>query len=66
MIMMEAKKPDQPDNEVSAPGFGCRPDDGQFLHDGHPDGYGEADDSMSIHAIQRTLELGIQFFYRAH
>jgi len=64
--MMKKKKLGHTDIEVSAVGFGCWPIGGQFLLDGHPDGYGEADDSMSIHAIQRTLELGIQFFYRAH
>mgnify|MGYP000893964504 FL=1 len=60
--MMKKKKLGHTDIEVSAVGFGCWPIGGQFLLDGHPDGYGEADDSVSIRAIQRALELGIQFF----
>ena len=62
MTMMEKKKLGQTDIEVSAVGFGCWPIGGQFLLDGHPDGYGEVDDGVSIRAIQRALELGIQFF----
>jgi|HigsolmetaAR203D_1030402.scaffolds.fasta_scaffold06951_3 aryl-alcohol dehydrogenase-like predicted oxidoreductase len=60
--MMEKKRLGPTDIEVSAVGFGCWPIGGQFLLDGHPDGYGEADDSVSVRAIERALELGINFF----
>ena len=60
--MMEKKRLGQTDIEVSAVGFGCWPIGGQFLLDGYPDGYGEVDDDVSIKAIERALELGINFF----
>ncbi|OUM95303.1 MAG: aldo/keto reductase [Thermobacillus sp. ZCTH02-B1] len=62
MRMMGKKKLGRTDIEVSAVGFGCWPIGGQFLLDGHPDGYGEVNDDVSIRAIERALELGIQFF----
>jgi len=60
--MMEKKKLGKTDIEVSAVGFGCWPIGGQFLLDGKPDGYGDADDDASVRAIERALELGINFF----
>ncbi|MCZ8519629.1 MULTISPECIES: aldo/keto reductase [Paenibacillus] len=48
--------------EVSALGFGCWAVGGPFWLDGLPDGWGEVDDSESVRAIQRALELGIRLF----
>lgn len=59
---MEKKRLGQTDIEVSAVGFGCWPIGGQFQLDGLPDGYGEVDDDVSVRAIERALELGINFF----
>lgn len=48
--------------EVSMVGFGCWPIGGHFLLDGYPDGWGEVDDGESVRAIERALELGVNFF----
>jgi aryl-alcohol dehydrogenase-like predicted oxidoreductase len=48
--------------EVSALGLGCWPIGGLFYLDGKPDGYGNIDDNESIKAIQKGIDLGINFF----
>ena len=48
--------------EVSEIGFGCWAIGGPFTAGGRPDGWGESDDSESVAAIRRALELGITFF----
>lgn len=48
--------------EVSALGLGCWAIGGSFILDGKADGWGNIDDKESIRAIQRALELGINYF----
>ncbi|HEY4460456.1 MAG TPA: aldo/keto reductase [Pseudonocardiaceae bacterium] len=49
--------------EVSPVGFGCWAIGGPFLGgDGKPAGWGEVDDTESLAAIDRALELGVTFF----
>lgn len=48
--------------EVSPLGFGCWAIGGPFQLDGLPDGWGEVDDNESVRAIERALELGVNFF----
>ena len=49
--------------EVSAMGLGCWAIGGQFwLMDGKADGWGAIDDTESIRAIRRAVELGITLF----
>lgn len=48
--------------EVSALGMGCWAIGGPFLLDGQPDGWGQVDDTDSIRAIQRAMELGVTLF----
>nr|PZN28768.1 MAG: aldo/keto reductase [Chloroflexota bacterium] len=47
--------------EVSALGIGGWAIGGPFLLDGKPDGWGQVDDAESIRAIQRAIELGVNF-----
>lgn len=51
---MEYKKLGETDLDISRIGFGC------WAIGGH--GYGKVDDDESINAVQRALELGINFF----
>lgn len=48
--------------EVSAMGMGCWAIGGQFWRGDQPVGYAGAEDSESIKAIQRAVELGVTFF----
>jgi aryl-alcohol dehydrogenase-like predicted oxidoreductase len=48
--------------EVSALGLGCWAIGGPFFWDGKPDGWGDIDDRESVRAIQRAIDLGINFF----
>ena len=48
--------------EVSALGFGCWAIGGPFWAGTQPLGWGEVSDEESIRAIQRSLELGVNFF----
>jgi aryl-alcohol dehydrogenase-like predicted oxidoreductase len=48
--------------EVSALGFGCWAIGGPFWAGTQPLGWGEVSDEESIQAIQRSLELGVNFF----
>lgn len=48
--------------EVSALGMGCWAIGGPFTMDGKADGWGSVDDTESIRAIHRALDLGINFF----
>lgn len=48
--------------EVSAMGMGCWAIGGHFLLDGKADGWGSVDDAESIRAIQRAVDLGVNFF----
>ena len=48
--------------EVSALGFGCWAIGGPFWVGTQPLGWGEVSDEESIRAIQRSLELGVNFF----
>lgn len=48
--------------EVSALGMGCWAIGGPFWNNGQPVGWGQVDDSESIHSIQRALDLGVTFF----
>lgn len=47
--------------EVSAIGLGCWAIGGQMYMEGKTDSWGSVDDTESIHAIQRALELGVNF-----
>jgi aryl-alcohol dehydrogenase-like predicted oxidoreductase len=47
---------------VSALGLGCWAIGGPFWREDRPVGWGQVDDQQSIVAIQRALELGINFF----
>ncbi len=47
--------------KVSPMGLGCWPIGGQFYMDGKIDGYGDANDEVSIEAIQTGLDLGVNF-----
>lgn len=47
---------------VSAIGFGCWPIGGMFTLDGKPDGYGAADDAVSLRALRVAVDNGITFF----
>ena len=48
--------------EVSAMGLGCWAIGGPFWEGDKPHGWGTVDDNESIHAIQRAIELGVNFF----
>jgi len=48
--------------EISAMGLGCWAIGGPFWRNGEPVGWGNVNDSDSINAIQRALEMGITFF----
>src|SRR6266545_6714224 len=48
--------------EVSAMGLGCWAIGGPFWMGETPVGWGEVDDEESIRAIQRGMELGVNFF----
>ena len=48
--------------EVSALGLGCWAIGGPFCLDGKIDGWGEVDDTESIKAIKRAVDLGVTFF----
>jgi aryl-alcohol dehydrogenase-like predicted oxidoreductase len=47
---------------VSAVGFGCWPIGGLIIEDGKSVGWGAVDDSESIRAIHRAIDLGVTFF----
>jgi len=47
--------------EVSALGLGCWAIGGKMYMDGKVDSWGNVDDMESIRAIQRALELGVNF-----
>lgn len=59
---MEKRKLGKSGIEVSPMGFGCWAIGGPFKMFGMPDGWGEIDDSESIRAIHRAIELGVNFF----
>jgi aryl-alcohol dehydrogenase-like predicted oxidoreductase len=48
--------------EVSALGMGCWAIGGPFWYGEQPVGWGEVDDEVSIRAIHRALDLGVNFF----
>src|SRR5512133_335464 len=48
--------------EISAMGLGCWAIGGPFWRNGEPVGWGNVNDSESIKAVQRALEIGITFF----
>jgi aryl-alcohol dehydrogenase-like predicted oxidoreductase len=48
--------------EVSALGLGCWAIGGPWLFNGSPAGWSGVDDAESLRAIQRALELGVNFF----
>jgi aryl-alcohol dehydrogenase-like predicted oxidoreductase len=48
--------------EVSALGLGCWAIGGPWLFNGSPAGWSGVDDAESLRAIQRALELGVDFF----
>ena len=52
--------------EVSALGMGCWAIGGPFFEKGTPLGWGEVDDNVSIRAVQRAMELGVNFFDTAN
>lgn len=52
--------------EVSALGMGCWAIGGPIWEKGTPHGWGEVDDNESIHAIQRAIDLGVNFFDTAN
>jgi hypothetical protein len=48
--------------DVSALGFGCWAIGGPFGPPGQSSGWGEVDDTESVAALRRALELGVTFF----
>jgi len=52
--------------QVSALGMGCWAIGGPFWEKGTPHGWGEVDDNESLRAIQRALDLGVNFFDTAN
>ena len=52
--------------KVSALGMGCWAVGGPFWEKGIPHGWGQVDDEESLHAIQRALDLGVNFFDTAN
>ena len=48
--------------KVSAMGLGCWAIGGPLWWDGRPVGYGEGDDTESVRAVRRAVDLGITFF----
>lgn len=48
--------------EVSALGFGCWPIGGQFILDGIEDGYSNVDDAESMSALQKAIDMGVNYF----
>jgi len=52
--------------EISALGMGCWAIGGPFWAEGTPLGWGEVDDNESLRAVQRALDLGINFFDTAN
>ena len=48
--------------DVGAMGLGCWPIGGPFMLNGLPDGWGDVDDTESIRAIRRAIDLGVTFF----
>jgi aryl-alcohol dehydrogenase-like predicted oxidoreductase len=48
--------------EISALGLGCWAIGGPFWHDGHPAGWSHVDDTESLRALHRALDLGITLF----
>jgi len=52
--------------EISALGMGCWAIGGPFWSGDTPHGWGEVDDDESIRAIQRALDLGVNFFDTAN
>ena len=48
--------------EINGMGLGCWAIGGPFWRNGEPVGWGNVNDSVSINAIQRALEMGITFF----
>ena len=48
--------------EISALGLGCWAIGEPFWHDGHPAGWGNVDDTESLRALHRALDLGFTFF----
>ena len=52
--------------KVSAIGIGCWAIGGPYTNDGRPVGWGNVDDAESIRAIQRALDLGVNFIDTAN
>ena len=52
--------------EISALGMGCWAIGGPFWSGETPHGWGEVDDNESLRAIQRALDLGVNFFDTAN
>ncbi len=48
--------------EVSALGLGCWAIGGPWLFNTNPAGWSQVDDQESLHAIERALDLGVNFF----
>ena len=64
--MTYTRKLGRSDIEISALGMGCWAIGGPFFEKGTPLGWGEVDDEESIRAIQRALDLGVNFFDTAN
>jgi aryl-alcohol dehydrogenase-like predicted oxidoreductase len=48
--------------KLSAIGLGCWAIGGPFLFEGKPDGWGQVDDTESIRAVNRAVDLGVTLF----
>lgn len=59
---MEMRKLGATGIEVSAMGLGCWAIGGHYTHGGKAVGWGEVDDSESVRAIHRGIDLGVTFF----
>ena len=64
--MTSTKKLGRSNIEISALGMGCWAIGGPFFQNGTPLGWGEVDDNESMRALQRALDLGVNFFDTAN
>ncbi|MHA2246239.1 MAG: aldo/keto reductase [Candidatus Hodarchaeales archaeon] len=62
MNKISARKLGRSNIEVSAMGLGCWAIGGPFWEGNKPHGWGTVDDTESIRAIQRAIDLGVNFF----
>ncbi len=64
--MTSTRKLGRSNIEISPLGMGCWAIGGPFFQNGTPLGWGEVDDNESMRALQRALDLGVNFFDTAN